>query len=146
MRRNGPAVRPAEPAGRTAGRWFGRTAGRVGSGGPAGRSAARRSGRPNRPADTAAEPNRRNLTGRAGPPPRVPPVHSVQPGGTRIHVYRPERVLRSCGGLAFPQQTRVWGQPRPAMGVPQLTGSTRITILKKQMTPGWSTPPPPSRA
>ena len=32
-----------------------------------------------RPADTAAEPNRRNLTGRAEPPPRVPPVHSVQP-------------------------------------------------------------------
>ena len=32
-----------------------------------------------RPADTAAEPNRQNLTGRAEPPLRVPPVHSVQP-------------------------------------------------------------------
>ena len=45
----------------------------------AGRSAGRRYGRLNQQADTAAEPNRRNLTGRAEPPPRVPPVHSVQP-------------------------------------------------------------------
>ena len=75
VRRNGPAVRPAESAGRTAGRQFGRPAGR-----PDHRPGRfRRSGRPNRPADTAAEPNRRNLTGRAEPPPRVPPVHSVQP-------------------------------------------------------------------
>ena len=37
---------------------------------------------PNRPADTTAEPNHRNLTGRAEPPPRVPPFHSVQPGLT----------------------------------------------------------------
>ena len=45
-----------------------------------GRAAVRwRSGRPIRPADTAAEPNCRNLTGRAEPPPRVLPVHSVQP-------------------------------------------------------------------
>ena len=33
--------------------------------------------RQSRPADTAAEPNHRNLTGRAEPPPKVPPVHSV---------------------------------------------------------------------
>ena len=66
-------------------RWFGRPTGRLGSGGPAGRL-----GRPNhralvRPADTTAEPNHRNLTGRAEPPPRVPPVHSVQPGRGRGH-------------------------------------------------------------
>ena len=39
----------------------------------------RRNGPALRPGDTA-EPNRRNLTGRAERLPRVPPVHSVQPG------------------------------------------------------------------
>ena len=42
---------------------------------------------PGGPADTAAEPNRRNLTGRAEAPPRVPPVHSVQPS-TRMTCMR----------------------------------------------------------
>ena len=40
-----------------------------------------------RPADTAAEPNRRNLTGRAEPPLRVPPVHSVQLACHSNHVW-----------------------------------------------------------
>ena len=61
LRRNGPAVRPAESAGRTAGRWFGRPAGR---------------------------PDRRNLTGRAEPPPRVPPVHSVQPSRIKFRMFK----------------------------------------------------------
>ena len=87
----------------------GRTAGRVGSGGPAGRL-----GRPKcrpavRPADTAAEPNRRNLTGRAEPPPRVPPVHSVQP----IVWYVPEecRVLKGSKRLLLGLVVDCWPAP-----------------------------------
>ena len=50
-------------------------------GGSAGRPGRRKCRALVRPADTTAEPNHWNLTGQAEPPPRVPPVHSVQPKG-----------------------------------------------------------------
>ena len=66
----------------------------------------RRNGAVVRPADTTAEPNHRNLTGQAEPPPRVRPVHSVQPplsihtGGAAPWALSVaavgEHVLRSC--------------------------------------------------
>ena len=90
-----------------------------------------------RPADTTAEPNHRNLTGRAEPPPRVPPVHSVQPlackGGSNIRA-----LMRASHGRGRPQTMSTVGflphqPPTPSRGAPQgapLHVSTAAQILQ----------------
>ena len=76
-----------------------------------------------RPADTAAEPNRRNLTGRAEPPPRVPPVHSVQP----IHCTNQQNAI--AVSYKWPQS-----QPPTPDTHPQQVPGMEATVVQAQHT------------